>query len=1159
MKGKSQSKKLSGGSFSALLSVLAEPVVIIDAAGNIIAANDATEKYTEIKAEDSIGKNFFEIQLFDKESTAKIKENLEKRLKGFHIDPYEVKLKSKNGKAAHLEVTGKKIVDHGKVLDVIVFHDVTERSRHQKELQIDLKKSEQKFKTISDATFDGIIVFDATDKIRYWNAAAQRIFGLSQEEVVGKNLEEIPKHVQKFLAEIKKEYTKNPNANQIREISALKKNGSTIQAEISLSPLNIGEEELIVATVRDITEHKNVEFAWKQQRDMLDAVAENTGVCLAIITRDYRIFWANKQTRRLFGSDIQNKNCYVKLRNRNSICPNCAVKKIFAEEKSRPMEISGTDKKGEKFCLQVTASPVRDKSSSVFAALTVGVPVTYTKEMETKVKEAREIYQSLLEQAPLGVVIVDPETASIVKFNEKAHKQLGYSREEFEKLRIFDFEAKEKASQIKMRIKEMLEIGEAEFETLHRTKNGELRNVKVTTRAFKSAGKNYLHCIFYDITEIKKAENALKESEELSRAIVANAPIGIATSDNTYHFVNANQAFCSILGYTEEELRGLTFKDISHPDEIERGIQSIRELEKGKIRAFVQEKRYIKKDGSIIIGRVTVNAIRNIQGKPLLFIIELEDITKPIQLKEELRSSEERFRAISTSAMDAIVLCDNEGNVIYWNPAAEKTFGFSAEEAVNKKITNLIIPAGINQKHAQFVKAFAKKHASKRHTEATALKKDGGTFPVDLAVTSLKINGKSCVLAIIRDITEWKAMEEALRQERDFLESVAANTNIVLSIISRDYRIIWANQTAKKKSHCDNIENKYCYQIFGHSPSICKDCGVKRVFENGEKIVRRDYCVRSGEREIWAELVSTPIKDKNGSIIAALEVAMDITERKNLQNKLAQYSQRLEEIVQKRTDQLKKTQADLLKSERLAAIGELAGMIGHDLRNPLTGIKNSVYYLKKKGAELPQSQAIEMIGVIEKCVDYSNRIINDLLDYSKEIHLLLEEVSPRELLIDSLAMIDIPEKIKIKNKLKDEPKLNVDTDKIKRVIINLAKNAFDAMPEGGQITVDSKEVKDGLEISFSDTGIGIDDETLQKLFTPLFTTKAKGMGFGLAICKRIIEAHGGQIAVSTVKGQGTTFTLTIPFKQKKAYGGENVWINIPESSLSMTTKQSEQR
>jgi signal transduction histidine kinase len=302
------------------------------------------------------------------------------------------------------------------------------------------------------------------------------------------------------------------------------------------------------------------------------------------------------------------------------------------------------------------------------------------------------------------------------------------------------------------------------------------------------------------------------------------------------------------------------------------------------------------------------------------------------------------------------------------------------------------------------------------------------------------------------------------------------------------------------------------------------------------------------------ELIVTPVRDKDGKVVAALELAVNITERKRLQNRLAEYSQRLEELVQERTEQLKKTQAELVKSERLAAIGELAGMIGHDLRNPLTGIKNSAYFLKKKGPEISQARANEMLEVIDKCVDYSNKIVNDLLDYSRELRLELQECSLRQIMLESLAMVQVPEKMKIENNLLHKQTLKADPDKIKRVFVNLIKNAIDSMPSGGKLTINGQVKKGNFEISFKDTGTGISDEVLPKLFSPLFTTKAKGMGFGLAICKRIVEAHGGTITVETAKDQGTTFTVILPIEPKFEIGGENIWINKPEFSSSMMTK-----
>jgi PAS domain S-box-containing protein len=302
---------------------------------------------------------------------------------------------------------------------------------------------------------------------------------------------------------------------------------------------------------------------------------------------------------------------------------------------------------------------------------------------------------------------------------------------------------------------------------------------------------------------------------------------------------------------------------------------------------------------------------------------------------------------------------------------------------------------------------------------------------------------------------------------------------------------------------------------------------------------------------------SSVIKNSKGHKIGVVCVLQDITELKRMKDKLEQYSMHLESLVEERTVQLEQAQAQLVKSERLAAIGELAGMVGHDLRNPLTGIKNAAYYLKKKGAECPESQAKEMLEIINKAIDHSNKIINDLLDYAREMHLELTECAPRTLVEEATRMIQVPDRIQIVNKVLEETKVKVDADKIMRVFINLIKNAIDAMPEKGTLEIRSGQTKDNVEIAFADTGMGIPDEALPKIFTPLFTTKAQGMGFGLAICKRIVESHGGTITVKTEVNKGTTFTITLPIKPKVEVGDGKTWINMPESLLSTTTKAQE--
>ena len=218
--------------------------------------------------------------------------------------------------------------------------------------------------------------------------------------------------------------------------------------------------------------------------------------------------------------------------------------------------------------------------------------------------------------------------------------------------------------------------------------------------------------------------------------------------------------------------------------------------------------------------------------------------------------------------------------------------------------------------------------------------------------------------------------------------------------------------------------------------------------------------------------------------------------------------------------------------ERANTIEELAAMVGHDLRNPLTGISSATYYLRKKYGSLMDEKGQDMLETIKKDIDYSNKIINDLLEYSKAIKLDLKETSPKSAVTEALPYIVFPENVQLIDLTQDAPKIKIDADRMKRVFINIIKNAIDAMPDGGKLTITSEKAKGKVKIAFEDTGVGIPRENLKKLFEPFFTTKANGMGLGLAICKRIVEAHGGTISVESEINKGTTVTIIIPIEPK---------------------------
>ena len=274
----------------------------------------------------------------------------------------------------------------------------------------------------------------------------------------------------------------------------------------------------------------------------------------------------------------------------------------------------------------------------------------------------------------------------------------------------------------------------------------------------------------------------------------------------------------------------------------------------------------------------------------------------------------------------------------------------------------------------------------------------------------------------------------------------------------------------------------------------------EQIFKNYEIRIN----VKSGI-EKFALLSNAIIANSKGRKIGMVIVLQDITERKNMESKL-------------------------IKAERFASMGELAGMVGHDLRNPLMGIKTAACFLKKKYLGEIGVDGKRMLANIDEAIDYSNKMVDDLLDYSSEIKLDLSNATPRSLVNHALALIEVPQRIQIRNYTEEIPEIKVDTGKIYRVFVNLVKNAIDAMPENGVLTILSTKSEKTVEIVFKDNGIGMSEETLSHIWQPLFTTKAKGMGFGLSICKRIIEAHRGQILVKSKIGEGTEFTVVLPKK-----------------------------
>jgi len=245
----------------------------------------------------------------------------------------------------------------------------------------------------------------------------------------------------------------------------------------------------------------------------------------------------------------------------------------------------------------------------------------------------------------------------------------------------------------------------------------------------------------------------------------------------------------------------------------------------------------------------------------------------------------------------------------------------------------------------------------------------------------------------------------------------------------------------------------------------------------------------------------------------------------------------------------------LRKAERLAAIGQVAAMVGHDLRNPLTGIVGATYYLKTKLEAKMDARAKEMVETIEGAITHSDKIITDLLKYAEETKLDISETEPRSILNEVFSHVKVPSNVRVLDKTQETQRIKCDQEKMKTAFAKLVENACDAMPNGGTLTVESTKVKEGVTVSFSDSGVGIPSDVMTKLWSPFFTTKARGMGLGLTICRRMVEAHGGTVSAESSVGKGSTFTITIPTDPRIKQGDSEIFIAIPEHPLTILERQ----
>jgi PAS domain S-box-containing protein len=304
-------------------------------------------------------------------------------------------------------------------------------------------------------------------------------------------------------------------------------------------------------------------------------------------------------------------------------------------------------------------------------------------------------------------------------------------------------------------------------------------------------------------------------------------------------------------------------------------------------------------------------------------------------------------------------------------------------------------------------------------------------------------------------------------------------------------------------------------------------------------LIATEFTVGETDKRRVYDMKVSPIKNNEGDVVGRLLLLHDITERKRMEEELRRHTEHLEELVIERTRELNLSQERLLQAERLAAIGKTAGMVAHDLRNPLQGMTSTLYLAKQtlkspKAKAAEKQEAAKLLETLDEEIAYMGKIVEDLQDYARPLTPDLAETSLPDLIRETFSTMKVPENVKVSIQVeKDIGNVMVDAGLMRRVLTNLTTNSIQSMPKGGRLTIRADKTRNVTVIAVEDTGVGISEEDLGKLFEPFFTTKAKGQGFGLPVCKRLVEAHGGTITAESKPGKGSTFTIKIPLNKNE--------------------------
>jgi PAS domain S-box-containing protein len=666
--------------------------------------------------------------------------------------------------------------------------------------------------------------------------------------------------------------------------------------------------------------------------------------------------------------------------------------------------------------------------------------------------------------------------------------------------------------------------------------DGEEFPLEASISQIEVGGQKLYTVIMRDISDRKRAEEKVRESEQRLQAVIENLNEGLIVSDLNCQLLHWNQAALEMHGFANSEECLHKLREFANVFELSDLDGSVLDIEQWPLPRIIRGERLRNLEVRIRRLDGDWNRVFNYGGAivhqadgSVVAVVTMSDITDR-KLAEETVS---KLASIVESSHDAIIGKDLNGIITSWNQGAQKLYGFSAEEVLGRS-TAILAPAELSGEIKAILERLRRGDRIEDF-ETERITKKGKRISVSLTISPIR--GKSGEVqgwsTIARDVTERNRLEEARRASELRYRRLFESAKDGILILDADTgQIVDANPYIMKAMGYayEELIGKELWEIgFFQDVSEAKEAFAE-LQDNG--YVRYEDLpleTRAG-LTIEVEVVANVYSVGDSKVIQCN--IRDVTEHKRGERALAETNRKLEATV----GELSATTQQLWQASKLATMGELSASIAHELNNPLATVALRVENLLTHLAEDDQQR--RPLEVITQEVDRMAELVNNLLQFSRRSHRQITTVNLGEEISKSIDFVHYhlrSHKIEVVREFADPlPTIQADCQQLRQLFLNLLTNASDAMPQGGTLIVRAKpnvlDESEAVQIDFADTGEGIPPENLKRIWDPFFTTKieGKGTGLGLAICRRIVEEHGGAIEIESREGRGTTVRMLFP-------------------------------